>query len=163
MYCCIKETRTNEYKLCDSIYSKVKNRQTGFLADIRSSSLEGVFLWWSGLRIQRCHCRLLVWHGFSPWPGNFPMLRAWPKKKYEPWERFRVSVTTWALERPLPLVPASLLPSEGLSLSLSKCLSLQHGNCGPWLTLGTTYFQSLTWNKSLPWLPIQKMLREASN
>ena len=24
---------------------------------------------------------LLLWLGFSPWPGNFCMLWAWPKKK----------------------------------------------------------------------------------
>ena len=23
----------------------------------------------------------LLWHGFDPWPENFHMLRAWPKKK----------------------------------------------------------------------------------
>ena len=22
----------------------------------------------------------LLWHRFDPWPGNFPMLRAWPKR-----------------------------------------------------------------------------------
>ena len=24
---------------------------------------------------------LLLWHRFSPWPGNFHMPRVWPKKK----------------------------------------------------------------------------------
>ena len=23
----------------------------------------------------------LLWHGFEPWPKNFPILRVWPKKK----------------------------------------------------------------------------------
>ena len=24
--------------------------------------------------------RSLLWHGFNPWPGNFHMPQAWPKK-----------------------------------------------------------------------------------
>ena len=28
-------------------------------------------LWW---------LQSLLWHGFDPWPGNFHILRAWPKK-----------------------------------------------------------------------------------
>ena len=27
--------------------------------------------------------RLLLWCGFDPWPGNFYMLQAWPKKKFD--------------------------------------------------------------------------------
>lgn len=26
----------------------------------------------------------LLWHRFRPWPGNFLMLQAWPKKIYDP-------------------------------------------------------------------------------
>ena len=51
-------------------------------------SLTKSSLWWSswklsGLRIQRCHCHdgSLLWHRFHPWPQNFCMPWAWPKKK----------------------------------------------------------------------------------
>ena len=23
--------------------------------------------------------RMLLWHGFAPWPGNFHMMQVWPK------------------------------------------------------------------------------------
>ena len=33
----------------------------------------------------------LLWLGFDPWPRNFQMLKAWPKKKKKERERVRRS------------------------------------------------------------------------
>ena len=30
----------------------------------------GVPLWHSKLSIWHCHCNMLLWHKFDPWPGN---------------------------------------------------------------------------------------------
>ena len=50
----------------------------------KKKKLEGSSLVAQQVKVQSCHCSglgLLLWRGFSPWPGNFHMLQAWPQKK----------------------------------------------------------------------------------
>ena len=38
-------------------------------------------MWVKDLALSLQWPRLLLWHGFSPWPGNFHMPQEWQKKK----------------------------------------------------------------------------------
>ena len=37
--------------------------------------------WVKNLALSLQRLRVLLWCGFDPWPGNFHMPRAWPKKR----------------------------------------------------------------------------------
>lgn len=46
----------------------------------------GVPLWHSRLKIRCCHCS---GSGFNPWPGNFHIPQAWPRKQNKTKQKFK--------------------------------------------------------------------------
>ena len=45
-----------------------------------AGSIPGLIQWVKDLALSLLWLRLLLWHGFDPWPGNICMPQTWPKK-----------------------------------------------------------------------------------
>ena len=57
---------------------------THFFSSLIKTATTGVPWWHGRLRIWHCHCSVPDGCcGFYPWPRNFHMLQAWPKRKKE--------------------------------------------------------------------------------
>ena len=66
----------------------------------------------------------LLWHRFRPWPGNFLMLQAWPKKIYDPvfFSIFSESYNHYHYQISIchPPPPKTLYPLETTAPSLAS-------------------------------------------
>uniref|UniRef100_A0A8D1NNL7 Eukaryotic translation initiation factor 3 subunit L n=1 Tax=Sus scrofa TaxID=9823 RepID=A0A8D1NNL7_PIG len=100
----------------------------------------------------------VLWHGFDPWPGNFCVLRAWPRKRKRKvvwvrvWVRKVVGSEVLAVALLLGLLPLSEFRS--LSIKCEGCISSSPLLCQSsrifclvfsWTKLTERFFKNTPW------------------